>query len=91
MDIKQGAKVASAVALLLGAVACGGDDGEGEGVGTDMQASVKCQGINECAGTSECAGPDGHNDCQGMNECAGQGWVSVDSEDECTDAGGEVI
>jgi len=91
VDIKQGAKVASAVALLLGAVACGGDDGgDGEATGSDM-ASVKCQGINDCMGTSECAGPDGSNDCQGMNDCKGQGWVSVDSEQACMDAGGEVI
>ena len=87
VNIKQGALVASAVALLLGSAACAGDE---EDTGAD-QAAVKCQGINECAGTSECAGPDGANDCQGMNECAGQGWVSVDSEAECTDQGGNVI
>ena len=90
MNIKQGAKVASAVALLLGAIACSdeGDDTENVGAAT---AAVKCQGINSCMGTSECAGPDGANDCQGMNDCQGQGWVSVDSEQACTDAGGTVI
>ena len=53
--------------------------------------ALKCQGINECAGTAECAGPDGANDCQGMNECKGMGWVSVDTEEECTSEGGEII
>ncbi|MDH5673734.1 MAG: hypothetical protein OEZ06_16380 [Myxococcales bacterium] len=87
MNEKRGALVASAVALLLGAAGCTNDTTEVE---TSEQA-LKCQGINECAGTSECAGPDGANDCQGMNECKGMGWVSVDSEVECTDQGGAII
>ncbi len=88
MNIKQGVMVASAVALLLGTVGCA--DEESDELGSQSSA-VKCQGINECAGTAECAGPDGSNDCQGMNECAGQGWVTVDSEEACTDEGGTVI
>jgi hypothetical protein len=40
---------------------------------------------------SECAGPEGSNDCQGMNECAGMGWVTVESEEECTEEGGTII
>lgn len=88
MGIKRSATVASAVALMLGASACGTETSND--VGQTAQG-LKCQGINECAGTSECAGPDGANDCQGMNECAGMGWVSVESEDECTDVGGTII
>ncbi|MFN0249683.1 MAG: hypothetical protein ACKV2T_22570 [Kofleriaceae bacterium] len=72
--------------LLLAGVAGCADDNTSE----DQQA-VKCEGINECKGTSECAGPDGANDCQGMNTCEGMGWISVETEKECTDKGGTVI
>lgn len=92
MISRQGATVASAVALMLSAAGCTNDTSEGEGDDIDQSAAaLKCQGINECAGTSECASPDGSNDCQGLNECKGMGWVSVDSEGECTSEGGTII
>jgi hypothetical protein len=39
---------------------------------------------------SECAGGSGGSDCAGMNECAGMGWSYVDTEAECTTAGGTI-
>ena len=50
---------------------------------------VKCAGINECKGHSECAGAS--NSCKGQNACKGQGWISSESADACTAAGGTVI
>lgn len=88
MNKKQGITVASAVALMLGAAGCTNDTSDDVGMAGE---ALKCQGINECAGTAECAGPDGANDCQGMNECKGMGWVSVDTEEECTSKGGEIL
>jgi hypothetical protein len=78
--------IALATLLLAGAASGCADESTSEG-----QQAVKCQGINECKGTSECAGPDGVNDCQGMNTCEGMGWVSVETEKDCTDQGGTVL
>lgn len=89
MKTRHSATVASAVAIMLGAAGCGSGDSTKD-VG-DTTQGLKCQGINECKGMSECAGPEGSNDCQGMNECAGMGWVSVESEEDCTDVGGTII
>lgn len=82
MDIRKGAAIAAAVGALL--VGCG----DGEDVGGTVEG-LKCVGGNECKGMSECAGM-GKNDCQGMNECAGMGWISVDTEAECEEHGGEI-
>ena len=92
MDIKKGATVASAVALLLGGAGCTNDtsESEPESLGRN-ESGLRCAGINDCKGTSECAGPDGENDCQGMNECKGEGGVSVHSEEECTSKDGTII
>lgn len=87
MDMKRGTTVASAVALML-AAGCTNDTGDDNEVDTNTQ-SLKCQGINDCKGMSECAGAE--SDCMGMNECAGMGWITVDSEEECTDGGGTLI
>ena len=90
MNTKQKTVVASAVALLLGTVGCAAETADEGDVGMSSQG-LKCQGLNECKGMSECAGADGANECQGMNECKGMGWVSVESEAECTDQGGTII
>ena len=50
---------------------------------------VKCAGINECKGHSECASAT--NACNGQNACKGQGWVSSESAEACTGAGGMVV
>lgn len=50
---------------------------------------VKCAGINSCKGTSECASAS--NSCKGQNACKGQGWISSESADACTGAGGTVV
>lgn len=50
---------------------------------------VHCLGINSCKGKSDCHTPK--NACKGMNACKAQGWLTVDSEKACTDAGGKVL
>jgi hypothetical protein len=55
---------------------------------------VKCEGINECKGQGECGGKnaDGtEHACKGLGACKGQGWITVPSEQECTDKGGSII
>jgi hypothetical protein len=77
----------SAVAALF-SVACA--DNESTATGSNSSA-VKCVGINSCKGTSECQSVDGKNSCQGSNECKGEGWVSVPSEAECKNKGGQTF
>ncbi len=88
MNAKLSTTLSTSVALLLLTVggACDSEDDS-----NTEERSVKCSGINECEGTSECAGPSGENDCQGMNSCAGMGWITVESEEACTSAGGEIV
>jgi len=50
---------------------------------------VKCAGINSCKGQSECASAT--NECKTQNACKGQGWISSESADACTGAGGTVV
>ena len=52
-------------------------------------AGVHCAGVNTCKGTSECK--TANNACKGMNECKGHGWISKDSAEACTSAGGTVV
>ena len=33
----------------------------------------------------------GANSCKAMNACKGQGWIFVESEKACADAGGKVM
>jgi uncharacterized membrane protein len=50
---------------------------------------VHCFGVNGCKGKSDCHTPK--NACKGMNACKAQGWLNVESEKACTDAGGKVL
>jgi hypothetical protein len=50
---------------------------------------VKCAGVNSCKGHGECAGAS--NSCKGQNACKGQGWISSESAEACTGAGGTVV
>jgi hypothetical protein len=50
---------------------------------------VHCLGINSCKAKSDCHTPK--NACKGMNACKAQGWLNVESEKACTDAGGKVL
>jgi hypothetical protein len=52
-------------------------------------AKVHCLGANSCKAKSDCMTPK--NSCKGMNACKGQGWVFVESEKACADAGGKVM
>ena len=89
MDSKVGAVVATLVAGIFAANAFAADGGKGGTRTKETSAKVKCGGINECKGKGECAGP-GHA-CAGHNECKGKGWVTKESEEACTKAGGTVI
>ena len=80
----RGLMVATAALGLLAAApmtASAGDDNEDK---------VKCAGINGCAGKGECGAADGSHDCGGKNSCKGQGWLYVDSAEECAEKGGTV-
>jgi hypothetical protein len=50
---------------------------------------VHCLGINSCKAKSDCHTPK--NACKGMNACKAQGWLNVESEKACADAGGKVL
>ena len=52
-------------------------------------AKVHCLGANSCKAKSDCMTPK--NSCKGMNACKGQGWIFVESEKACADAGGKVM
>lgn len=84
IDLKTGAGIASAVALVLGsAQPARADD-------SDKSASgpVKCLGGNSCKGKSACS--TATNGCAGENACKGKGWVMTKSAAECKKAGGTV-
>lgn len=80
----RGAFIATAALSLLaaGPSVAVADSGEG--------GQVKCSGINGCSGKGECAAADGSHGCSGKNSCAGKGWVHTDSEEACTEKGGNV-
>lgn len=88
MNVKQGATIAAAVAVMFGAMGCSGND-DAQTTGK-TSSEVKCQGVNECKGKSECASKDG-NECQGLNDCKGHGWTTMPDAKACTDKGGKVI
>ena len=50
---------------------------------------IKCGGTNACKGQGACKSTA--NSCKGQNACKGQGWISSESADACTAAGGTVI
>lgn len=80
---KTGALLATAVASLFLAGHVIASD-----TATTNKAKVKCVGGNSCKGKSGCHSAE--NSCKGQNGCKGKGWVEVDNEKACTDAGGKV-
>jgi len=50
---------------------------------------VHCFGINGCKAKSDCHTPK--NACKGMNACKAQGWIKVENEKACSDAGGKTL
>jgi uncharacterized membrane protein len=83
MDLKTGASIASAVALLLGAAV------PTAAAAKSSSKEVKCTGVNDCKGKGSCSGAD--NSCSGKNDCKGKGWVKEKSAKACTKAGGKVV
>lgn len=83
-DLKMGAGIASAVALMLGASAPAQAADEPK----EDAKSVKCVGGNSCKAKSECATAD--TSCAAQNSCKGKGWVTTKSEAACKKAGGHV-
>lgn len=77
MNLKTGAMVAAAVAVMFtGFVGCGDETEE-------QQQGIKCEGGNLCKGMGECRGADGKNACTGMNACAGMGYVTTETAAQC--------
>lgn len=89
MDKRTGAVVATLVAGFFAVSATAADGDKGGTRTKETSSKVKCSGVNECKGKGECAGP-GHA-CAGHNECKGKGWLTKDSEQACTAAGGKVV
>ena len=87
MNTIKGAMIASAVAALFG---CAGSTQQTaaapSGSGGD---SAKCFGINSCKGQGTCSTAD--HSCGKHTPCKGQGWLPVDSAEECAGKGGKVI
>lgn len=54
-----------------------------------MPGKVHCFGINSCRAKSDCHTPK--NACKGMNACKAQGWIKVESDKACNDAGGKIL
>lgn len=81
-NLKRGAAIATAVGLTFiagyEAVKWASPGAQG--------ADVRCFGINSCKGTTACS--TRWNACNGQNDCKGKGWLSVQSEPECTAKGG---
>jgi uncharacterized membrane protein len=80
-ELKTGAAIASAIALLLGSAPAHAADKPKDG------AKVKCVGGNSCKGKSECSTAD--NSCSGQNGCKAKGWTMADAK-ACKKAGGKV-
>jgi hypothetical protein len=75
-----GMAVAAAAAMLF-ASGCAST-----GTGSGSMAKVKCAGVNACKGHGECKSTT--NGCRGQNACGRQGWVFMESKNDCTAAGG---
>jgi hypothetical protein len=81
-NFKRGAAIATAVGLTFIA---GYEAVKAVSPGA-QEAGVRCFGINSCKGTTACSTKS--NACNGQNDCKGKGWLSVQSEPECTAKGG---
>jgi mercuric ion transport protein len=85
VNFKKGAAIATAVGLTFIA----GYEGVKQVSPGAQEAGVRCLGINSCKGTTACSTKS--NACNGQNDCKGKGWLSVESETECTAKGGTPI
>jgi len=56
-------------------------------VADDMDANVKCFGVNQCKGKNDCK--TANNACKGKSACKGKGFLKM-SKEECDKAGGKV-
>ena len=68
----SGAAIATAAALLFGALATTTASAD--------EAKVQCMGVNACKGQSACK--TGDHACKGMNSCKGQGFLEL-TQKEC--------
>lgn len=82
-NVKTGVAIATAAAALFSTGLLATSSAQA------ADAGVKCAGTNSCKGTSECK--TANSSCKGHNSCKGQGWVTVKSAKECTDAKGTVV
>ncbi|MCW5570479.1 MAG: hypothetical protein KIT78_05235 [Steroidobacteraceae bacterium] len=63
----SGAAIATAAALLFGALALPASAAD--------EATVHCMGVNSCKGTSACK--TATNACRGQNSCKGKGFLEL--------------
>jgi hypothetical protein len=82
----KGALIAGAVAALFG---CSNTTQQAAAQPSGTTGGVKCLGINSCKGQGTCATAD--HSCGKHTPCKGQGWLVVDSADECSAKGGKVL
>lgn len=83
----KGALIASAVFSLFGCASA--NQQAAASPTTTGGGSVKCFGLNSCKGQGTCATAD--HSCGKHTPCKGQGWMPVDSAEECTAKGGKVM
>jgi hypothetical protein len=84
-SVTKGTLIAASVAALFG---CATNKPAAAPSGETV-ASVRCAGINSCKGHGECATAD--HSCGKHTPCKGQGWLTVDSAEECAAKGGTVL
>jgi hypothetical protein len=82
----RGGLIAGAVAGLF---ACASNQPAPQAPSGTTATTVRCQGINACKGQGECSGPD--HPCGKHTACKGQGWLTVQSADDCAARGGKVL
>ena len=81
-NLSQTITAAASAGLMLGAVACGGNQpeakapGAGDPGGAAAGAKACCKGQHECAGKGACK-VEGKNECAGKNECKGKGGCNA--------------
>ena len=83
----SGTVIATAAAAIFSG--CVHNSSDSKLTANSQEAKVKCQGINSCNGTSDCRSAT--SSCVGRNHCAGEGWMYVDSVEDCKSKGGTLL
>jgi hypothetical protein len=77
VDVKQGAGIATAAAMLAMAAMAQAADSVAPVKGSALHANdpVHCFGVNACKGQSDCH--TATNDCKTLNACKSKGWKQM--------------